>query len=165
VTSVVAYASGLFCVALLAGFTGWRRKEVRWQIWRVGFVLAANWFLGFVFVTQTGNYTPWIFSLLIDALAAFAIMYRPAGKIQGLIGLTYFFQIAGHIAYGGRGLIGLETDPLYYYDALTFVAWVQLLAVGAWGAGIWGKCALHSLGYLGHALDRRKGARNDGGQT
>jgi len=164
-TSLAAYASGLLCIVLLAGVTGWRHSDARWQLWRVAFVLAVNWFAGFVFVTTTGNYTPWAYSLAIDAAAALAIMYRPAGKVQGLFGLTYFFQIAGHVAYGGRGLFGLPADPLYYYDAITAVAWLQLLAVGAWSAGIWGRSAVHSLGHLGHALVSRKGARNDGGQT
>ncbi len=152
-------------MVLFAGFTGWKRTAARLQLWRVAFVLAANWYAGALFVRLSGDYTPWLFSLALDVLAAVAIMYRPAGRVQGIIGLTYFFQIAGHIAYGGRHLAGLPADPVYYYDAITLVAWVQLLAVGAWSAGIWGKALVHSLWHRSHALDRRKGTGSNGGQT
>ena len=79
-------------------------------------------------------------------------------KDTGLImlsGLFYFFQIAAHIALGIRSLLGIPTDAIFYYDAITYVAWAQLLALGAWSGGIW--ILVHRPGHSGDALHRRAG--------
>lgn len=161
-TSLPAYALGLLAIVLLTGLTGWKHLESRGQLWRVGAALALNWGAGLLYVSNTGNYTPWQFSIFIDSAAALTILFHPAGRAQAYIGLFYLFQIAGHIAYGGRHLLGYPADPVYYYDAITWVAWAQLLAVGVWSIGLWCGDILHRIRDRGHALDRRKVVRVGG---
>lgn len=161
-TELPAYALGLLCAIILAIFTGWRNNEWRWQLWRVAGVIAINWFIGLLYTHNTGNPTPWAFNIFIDSAAAFVVMFHPAGRVQSYIGLFYALQIAGHISFGGRRLMGYHADPVFYYDAITIVAWGQLVAIGMWAGGIWGKSLLHRFRDRGHAVDRRQGAQSSG---
>jgi len=156
-TSLAAYMTGLGCVVLFCLYTGWKHEEAREQLWRVAAAILINWCAGMLYIGNTGNQAPWEFNLFIDSAAAFAVMWRPAGRVQGYIGLFYFFQIAAHVAYGIRDWAKMPNDPVFYYEAITLVAWAQLVALGAWAGGIWGKRFLHRLGHRGNAHDRRKG--------
>jgi hypothetical protein len=153
-TEAPVYLSGLVVASLVAFVTGWRFKPHRWQLWRVAGAIFLNWLLGTAYVLKTGDYTPWMFSIVLDAITAAAVMWHPAGRTQVYIGLFYALQIAGHIGYGGRRLFGMEASALFYYDALTWIAWAQLLAIGVWAGGLWVRDTLHRSRPVRHALDR-----------
>ena len=91
-----------------------------------------------------------------------AVLWHPAGRAQQYIGLFYIFQIIGHIAYGGRLLLGYNANALLYYDALTVIAWLQLLTLGvvAYGSKIF--CIICGLVGIRLGLERiiRMGIRN-----
>jgi hypothetical protein len=157
-TELPAYMGGLFAMLLVAVLTTWWHPEQRKQMLRTAAAILLNWLAGTVYVQNTGNYTPWHFSIFIDAAAALAVMYHPAGRAQGFIGLFYFFQIAGHTAFGIRRLLGLPADPVFYYDAITWVAWAQLAAMGVWCGGIWIGSGVRRLRGRGDASDRRQTA-------
>jgi hypothetical protein len=156
-TDLPAYAGGLLTMLVVVGFTAHRFTNERWQLARVALAIFLNWLAGASYVIATENYTPWHFSIFIDALAAFAVMWQPAGRVQGFIGLFYLLQIAGHTAFGVRRLFGLGADPLYYYDAITFVAWAQLLAMGVWSGGLWGRSLFRRLRDRRDEAGRRAG--------
>lgn len=142
-TELPAYLAGLVAISAVAFVTGWRFREWRNQLWRVSTAVFLNWALGTVYVAFTGDYTPWMFWIALDFVTAVAVMWHPAGRMQVYIGLFYALQIAGHIAFGGRRLVGLSADPIWYYDAVTYVAWAQLGAIGVWAGGIWVGAMLH----------------------
>lgn len=142
-TDLPAFATGLLITTLLVAFTSWRRADQRNQLLRTMAAVALNWIVGLIYVQNTGNLTPWHYNIFIDALAAAGVMWHPAGKVQGYIGLFYFFQIAAHIAYGIRDVLGIPTDAIFYYDAITYIAWAQLIALGAWCGGIWIASSVH----------------------
>jgi hypothetical protein len=153
-TELLAYMAGLFTMLLAVALTAWLHRGQRPQMLRTAGAILLNWLVGFVYVQNTGNFTPWHFSIFVDAAAALAVMYHPAGRVQGFIGLFYFFQIAGHTAFGIRRLLGLPADPVFYYDAITWVAWAQLAAMGVWCGGIWIGSAVRRMRDRGDALDR-----------
>jgi hypothetical protein len=131
-----AYMLGLFGVLALVGLAAERFEECREPLLRTGASVLGCWLAGVVYVQTTDDYTPWHFNIFIDALAASVIMLHPAGRLQGAIGLLYFGQIAWHTAFGIQILSGNMPDALFYYNAITWVAWAQLAVLGAWGGGI-----------------------------
>lgn len=133
-SSVVSYALGLSIASLCALLTAFAREDGR--IIRVMGVILLNWVAGMVFVGMTGWTDCWSFNIIIDASASVAILWRPAGRMQALLGVSYCVQIAMHGGYGAAEIMGVA-DPWKYYDALTAVAWVQLLIIGGWCVGIW----------------------------
>jgi hypothetical protein len=159
-TDLPAYATGLFVMLALACLTANHFEQERWAVVRSAGAILANWIAGAVYVATTDNHTPWHFSIFIDALAALAVMYHPAGRVQGAIGLFYFLQIAGHIAFGFRRVLGMEADAIFYYDAITYVAWAQLAAMGVWCGGIWGRSLVHRVRNRRDASNRHASARH-----
>lgn len=127
--------------------------------------IVLNWLAGIIYVHNTGNATPWHYNIFIDAAAAAAIMYHPASRVQGYIGLFYGFQIAGHVTFGARQLLGIPTDEVFYYDAITYVAWAQLAALGVWSGAIWVADLVYRLWNYRHADHRRAGYFSLGGKT
>jgi hypothetical protein len=155
VTSLVAYMAGLFSVLALVGLTAYRNQARREPLLRTGAAIAACWLAGLIYVSNTDDYTPWHFNIFIDALAALAVMFRPAGRTQGGIGLLYFAQIAWHTAFGIQIFSGNSPDPSFYYDAITWLAWAQLAVLGAWCGGIEYGSLVHSLRNSRHAPSSR----------
>lgn len=150
-----AYLAGLLGMLVLAALTvRWHPRE-RWQIVRCALAILINWIAGMIYVWQTRDYTPWAFNIFIDAAAALAVMYHPAGRVQGFLGLFYLFQIAGHTAFGVRQWLGLPADPVYYYNTITWIAWAQLAAMGGWCGAIWSGDLVHWLRDRRDARDRR----------
>lgn len=64
-----------------------------------------------------------------DLLAAVVILWRPAGKVQALIGLTFLLQIGVHT---GKMLNGENADYYYYWLLLSVLAILQLSLIGGW---------------------------------
>jgi hypothetical protein len=67
--------------------------------------------------------------MVVDALAAWVILWHPAGKVQSLIGLTFLLQIGVHT---GRILNGVNADLFNYWLGLSLLAFLQLGLVGGW---------------------------------
>lgn len=164
-TDLPAFSAGMLFTVLLVLSTCWRYGEQREQMLRTMTVIILNWFAGIVYVSNTENPTPWHYNIFIDAAAAIAVMYHPAGRVQGYIGLFYFFQISAHVAFGARRLLGIPTDEIFYYDAITYVAWAQLAALGVWCGGVWLADLVHRFGFSGDAPHNRAGHFNLGGKT
>lgn len=159
-TELPAYLTGLVSMLVLVGLTAFRHKMQREQVLRSAAAILFNWIAGSLYVSFTEDYTPWHFSIFIDAICAFIVMWQPAGRVQGFIGLFYFLQIAGHTAFGLRYLTGYPNDPIFYYDAITYVAWAQLLAMGAWCVGIWGSPVFRFVRDRVHAVNPVAGSHS-----
>lgn len=128
-------------------------------LWRVAGVVLANWCAGTVFIWQTRNFDPWEFNLFIDSLAMMVVLWHPAGKAQVLLGLLYIGQICLHIVYGSRELLSYPNDILFYYNALTVIAWAQLLVLGGWASGIGGAIVDVGRWAMGRAPRRKSHLR------
>lgn len=131
-----AYMLGLAVAVPAAVLTGW--LSGRPELARCVATVFAVWCLGVAFNLATGVSDAWQFNIVIDTYAAIVILFRPAGRWQAALGSFFCAQIAMHGGYGVGQLLGKTTDPVLYYDALTSVAWVQLLLIGGWCSGIWG---------------------------
>ena len=129
------YALGLALVFLAAAFVAYRYRDDR--LARAAFAVAINWFFGVGLNVATGITDGWWFNIVIDALAATVILWRPAGRFQSILGVTYCIQIAMHCGYGLNMLLHNAVDPMLYYDILTGIAWAQLAVLGGWVAWIW----------------------------
>lgn len=155
-----SYASGLAVMLFVITVTLLRRPGEVITIGRTMLVILLNWVAGVAWVKASGDYTPWAFNILIDSAAATAIMWKPAGRAQGYIGLFYMLQITAHIAFGMRTIFDIRTDAIFYYHAITYVAWAQLAALGVWAGGVWMGDLLHRVRSLGPARLGRAGARD-----
>lgn len=116
----------------------------------------AVWLAGYAYGDLSGDMTHWGFNILTDALAAWAILRHPAGKMQAALGGTYAVQLVMHSSYGAREWWSVP-DPNAYYDMLTIVAYAQLFILGGWSIGIWGRAAFDRWRPVAGPLDRRKG--------
>jgi len=157
-----SFLAGLIAIAFLSACTAWRDVRSREQLSRAIVVIVLNWCAGMAYVQNSGNLTPWQFNIFIDSASAAVILWHPAGRAQAYIGLFYMLQIAFHAAYGIREVLDQRVDQLFYYDAITWIAWGQLLAMGTWCSGIWGKDAVRRWRDHSHALDCRKSHSHHG---
>ena len=140
------YVFSLIAVCVFATAMGWHRPKVRWYLWRVAAIFSTEWALGAYYVIQTENSEPWEFFIFLDSLAWLFILTRPAGKWQAVLAWTFCLQILCHIAFGMpvlRDIVPiLGALPNWhwsaegYYGAITFIAYGQLLLLGAWASGI-----------------------------
>jgi hypothetical protein len=129
--SFLAYGFGLAAAMVAASLTV--TAFPNWQLARAALVVFANWVVGTVFVLATDISDGWWFNIAIDTLAAAVILYRVSRQWQVALGLTYCLQIAMHIAYA----LNVAADAWPYYNALTAIAWLQLLMVVGWSGEIW----------------------------
>jgi len=129
-----AYAPALWIIAIVALISA--RLSGNSGIARSVAVILLNWCAGIAYNILTGEHHGWMFNIIIDTSASVAILWRPAGKMQALLGVSYCTQIAMHGGYGAAKLFG-SADPDKYYAAITLVAWIQLLLIGGWCVGIW----------------------------
>lgn len=121
------YASVLFVVVALA-LTGDAKMM------RTVAAIFANWALGTAFVLATGIYDAWAFSLALDAMTAFAILYHPAGRPQAAIGWAYIAQIIMHAVYA---VSDHAIAQHAYWQLLTWIAYLQLALLGGWVGHGW----------------------------
>lgn len=124
------YLAALFVVSVMSFITG-EKAMLR----TVGALFGA-WVLNWGYVTLTGSYTPWAWFTAVDAIAAAIILIRPAGKVQGLIGVCFLVQIAQHVAYGANYLEnGYSWDAaMLHWTVQQVIAFIKLFLVGAWAA-------------------------------
>lgn len=123
------YAAPLFVIAIASLFGNG-------QMIRTAIAITANWSLGTAFVYATGIYDPWAFSLALDALTAFIVLYHPAGRVQSAIGWTYIAQIIIHCVYA---VSNHAIAQHAYWQLLTWIAFLQLALLGGWIVGHWGR--------------------------
>ena len=90
-------------------------------------VLVASLILVQVLIWPSPNYA--IGMMIVDAIAAWVILWHPAGRFQSLIGLTFLLQIGVH---AGRLLNGENADMFNYWLGLSLLAFLQLGLVGGW---------------------------------
>jgi hypothetical protein len=100
----------------------------RGAIERCAAVIILNWIAGYVFNETFGTFTPWIWSTIIDVLAASIILLPIAGRWQAVLAVSYILQIVCHFVYGIN-----FWGQHQYWAVLTFIAWGQLLILGVWG--------------------------------
>lgn len=101
---------------------------------RTGITILLNWAAGMAFILATDIRDPWALSLGLDALAAFVILYHPAGRAQSAIGWAYIAQILIHAVYAvSNHAIAVQA----YWQILTWIAFVQLAILGGWIGGFW----------------------------
>lgn len=135
-TELPAYLVGLIMACLACLMTAHFHRASSGPLVRTACMIALNWVAGTLYVAGSGDYTPWAFSILIDVSCAAAIMAHPAGRMQAYIGLFYCLQIAFHCGFGLHETTGMPANGMAYYDAITWIAWGQLAAMGAWCVGI-----------------------------
>lgn len=121
------------CVVCLSSLTGNR------QMVRTALAIFANYWINTAFVLATAIYDPWWFYMATDSITAWAILYRPAGKAQSLIGWTFITQVIFHAVYGASTWINPEFDTysasFAYWQSLLSVAFLQLVILGGWVGG------------------------------
>jgi hypothetical protein len=136
----VVYLAALFVVSMMSFITGEK------AMLRTVAALFGAWVLNWGYVTLTGSYTPWAWFTAVDAIAAAVILIRPAGKIQGLIGVCFLVQIAQHIGYGVNYVEnGYSWDAAMLHWQMQYgIGFIKLFLVGGWAA--WnGKAAYSRL--------------------
>lgn len=134
------YLTGLVAVAVFAAMTA--RVTDNTALARSMAAVMFNWLAGIAYNSLTGIVDGWQFNIMIDSITATVILFRPAGKWQALLGVSYCVQIAMHGGYGALSISGTP-NPHKYYMALTSVAWLQLLLVGGWCGGVCGGHFIH----------------------
>lgn len=160
-----AYLSGLAAMAGVSIATGWFIPAVREQVLRTAAAIILVWAFGILYITNTGNYDPWEFNLFIDGAAMTAILWHPAGRGQAVVGWLYILQLVYHGYYGSRELLGADNSIDLYYNVLTVIAWVQLLAVGLWCGGIWLQDRLPRHGAVRNPVGHIPPHRTGGGKV
>ena len=121
---MISYLTGLVLIAgSLALFS-------RGAVERCASVIIVNWIAQFVYNDWAGTFTPWVWFTLIDLLSGMVILWKPAGRWQAALGITYGAQIVCHFIYAKGGLVQHD-----YWQVLTNIAWLQLILLGVWGYG------------------------------
>ncbi len=82
--------------------------------------------------------------ILIDGLAAWVVLIRPAGAAQRAIGLCYFVMILSHIGLVGASLGG-RVDTASYDSLQGALGWAQFAILCLWSAWDVGKAIVHRL--------------------
>ncbi len=151
---MMIYAAALALVLMLALASAVSRPAI--QLARCAAALGANWIVtgSFTFLVQTDG---WWFNLIIDTITAAVMLYRPAGKWQAILGISYVAQLACHVGYGVRITFLGGADATLYYDWLAAIAFVQLFIVGAWGVGgLWNSLGRWHRRHSGAAKARHR---------
>lgn len=141
------YLAPLLVVALLST-TGTK------PMLRTALALVANWIANTAYVMATGDYSPWGWFIATDAAAAWIVLWHPAGRVQSLVGWCFMAQILLHGVYAISDPI-LAARP--YWEALTIIAFLQLLFLGGWIIGHGGKAAYRAWGRRRSGVARASG--------
>lgn len=116
---------------------------------RTASAMLASWAACVLFVDTTGIYDPWHWFILVDTLAAWAVLHQPAGKPQAFIGGIYMAQIMAHGIYGSMKLTGDAPNRDSYWQVLISLAIVALAILGGWYGG-----------HIRRSLRNSRGGRN-----
>ncbi|MGL4833053.1 MAG: hypothetical protein ACRCXH_01400 [Shewanella sp.] len=139
------------------GFMLVQRTSSHWprQKLRVWAVMMGSWIFGAVAVALTGDPSPVLTFVLIDILAAFAVLRHPRGLAHNIIGCLYVGTITLHVGYvwagsyflGSHGYANLEKYLIYQ----AVLGWIQWSVLMVWSAKDVGAAIGKRLGLVGNA--------------
>jgi hypothetical protein len=98
----------------------------------VAAILLANWIANTAFCWVTGASDPWMLFIVTDYLSALALLLAGRTRAHYAIAASYALECVMHSAYGSYG-----NSKQFYWDALYYVAWAQVVFVGAWSVHDW----------------------------
>lgn len=128
---------------------------------RTALALLAAWAVKSAAVYASGIFDLWLFFMIVDAAAAWVVLYHPAGRIQSIIGGLILAKFMVHGIYGLSKFFNPESvDGFAYIHLLDIVGFLELGLLGGWAGGR-GISALHSR-YRRRRL-RLVGAEGSGG--
>lgn len=105
---------------------------------RTAIVLFIAYWVNTLFVLRTEVYDPWLFFIISDFVAAWAVLYQPAGRVQSVIGGLILTQIMVHFLYGASKFFNPETVSAdAYLQILDVLGFLQLILLGGWAGGHW----------------------------
>lgn len=144
----LAMLAALILILTLAD-KDWPRQKVR--VWTIMF---ASWIAGVIAVTLFQRPDPVLAFVIIDIIAAFAILWHPRSLAQNIIGCFYVSMIALHIGYvwaasyflGSHGYANLAK----YLQIQVMIGWGQWVVLVLWSANDVGRAIGHRLGVVGH---------------
>jgi hypothetical protein len=101
---------------------------------RTGWAMLANFVAVWVITTATGNASPWLAFLVLDAVTARVVLAHPAARAQCFIGCIYVAQIIMHFAFG---VADSKEHQIDYLNVLAFggVCQLLILMMGAYKHG------------------------------
>lgn len=105
-----------------------------WHKMRVAAALLVAAFAG-RWVTPDVGVPPVLWYAVIDFMAAFAVLARPAGAAQKAIGVGFGGMLLYHAGFAfGLWWWGPNINATPYYDFMTKVGWLQFAILAAWGS-------------------------------
>ena len=121
---------------------------------RVWFIMFASWAAGVISVTLTQKPDPVLAFVIIDIIAAFAILWHPRSLAQNIIGCFYVAMIALHVGYvwaasyflGSQGHANLAK----YLQIQVMIGWGQWVVLVLWSANDVGRRIGQRLGFVGN---------------
>lgn len=107
-----------------------------WQMKRSVFALLGVGIVSLILASVIDWTTPpyGLAMMAVNFAGAWVILWRPAGKIQSLLGITLVLQMGVH---AGKLLRGADSNLDYYYTALSVLAILQLVLIGGWWCREW----------------------------
>ena len=128
---------------------------------RTALTIFIAWMVNTLVVEASDTFDFWLFFIFSDAVAAWFVLYQPAGKVQSVIGGLLLSQIAVHGVYGISKFISPETlNPFRYMDVIDTLGLLQLLLLGGWAGGHWSRVAYRALRHRSHWRPRSQSPRS-----
>lgn len=113
---------------------------------RTAIVIFVAYWVNTFFVLRAEIYDPWLFFIISDSVAAWAVLHQPAGRIQSVIGGLLITQIVVDLLYGVSKFFNPETVSAdAYLDLLYALGILQLILLGGWAGGHWIAVAYRAL--------------------
>ena len=121
---------------------------------RVWFIMFGSWLAGVMAVTLFQKSDPVLAFVIIDIIAAFAVLWHPRSLAQNIIGCFYVAMIALHIGYvwassyflGSQGHANLAK----YLQIQVMIGWSQWVVLVLWSANDVGRSIGIRLGLVGN---------------
>lgn len=95
-------------------------------------VLLGNWAACALISYAADSVTNWVALASIDYVSAVLLALFAVRGRQFVIVALYAGMLVLHVAYSLHDIFRVGITPLQYFDALTVLAWLQLVAVGGW---------------------------------
>lgn len=95
-------------------------------------ILLGNWAACALMYYTAGDVTNWVALASIDYVSAVVLALIAVRGWQLAVVALYAGMLVLHVAYSLHDIFRVGITPLQYFDALTVLAWLQLVAVGGW---------------------------------
>lgn len=102
---------------------------------RVWGVMMGSWLAGMLAVMLSSDDTPILAWIIIDIASAFAVLSRPCGIAQKLIGCTFAMMIAWHVGFA----LADHGNARLYTNFQGVLGWTQWAILMLWGISDAGK--------------------------